>query len=85
MALDSEEHYHTRAWQVHRSQELRAEPGVLPTEVGTICPTSAVAQVLLETRVLERARVANAFVASSDLSPLRTGSSCRPLSSLPVE
>ena len=68
MALDSEEHYHTRAWQVHRSQELRAEPGVLPTEVGTICPTYADAQVLLKTLVLERVRVANTLVASSDLS-----------------
>jgi hypothetical protein len=53
------------------SQELRAEPGILQTEVGTICPTYADAQVLLEARVLERARVANTLVAPSDLSPLR--------------
>jgi hypothetical protein len=50
------------------SQELRAGPEGLRTEVGTICPTYAEAQILLETRVLERARVANTLVASSDLS-----------------
>ena len=55
------------------SQELRAGPEALRTEVGTICPTYADAQVLLETRVLERARGANTLVASSDLSPLRAG------------
>lgn len=73
MALDSEEHYSARAWQVHRFSGTPSRTRVLPTEVGTICPTYADAQVLLETRVLERARVANTLVASSDLSQLRAG------------
>jgi hypothetical protein len=37
MALDSEEHYHTRAWQVHRFSGTPSRRwGVLPTEVGPI-------------------------------------------------
>ena len=74
MALDSEEHYYTRAWQVHRFSGTPSRRwGILPIEVGAICPTYADAQILLETRVLERARVANTLVASSDLSQLRAG------------
>jgi hypothetical protein len=69
MELDSGEHCGARAHgKCMASQELRTGPGVFPTEVGTICPTYADAQVLLETRVLERARVASTLVASSDLS-----------------
>jgi hypothetical protein len=67
MALDSEEHYCARAWQVHRFSGTPSRTWGSSDEVGTKWPTEAYAQVLLETRVLECARVANTFVESSDL------------------
>jgi hypothetical protein len=57
---------------------------VLPAEVGTVSPTEADAQLLLETRVFERARGANTLVASSDLSPLRAGGFRGLLSRIPA-
>jgi len=46
MALDSEEHSVPVGGKWIASQELRAEPGILLTEVGTVSPTEAEPQVL---------------------------------------